>query len=60
MDAGGVDEGLGDAGVVVVVLAEAEIATQPAEGALDDPAMGQHLEDGLVVGARRTTSRRQP
>ena len=43
-DHGEPDEGCGDAGVALVVAAEAAVAADPAERALDDPALGQHDE----------------
>lgn len=50
-DHGESQEGQGYPRKVLEVLGEAAAAPQPSEGALDDPALGQHLEPLGGVGA---------
>ena len=38
-------------GETFIVLAESAITSEPGEGALDNPSVGQELETGGVVGA---------
>src|SRR5215218_7899936 len=51
MDHRHVDHRLGRGGEVLVVLAQPAVVRQPGEGALHDPAPGQHLEALDVVVA---------
>jgi hypothetical protein len=48
---GEMDIGDGEAGPVFEVLGEAMASTEPSEGSLDDPALGQHLEAFGLTGA---------
>ena len=43
--------GSGDVEIALLVAHEATVADHPAEGSLHDPAAGDHLEAGFLVGA---------
>src|SRR3990172_7534615 len=48
---GQVDHRFAALGERLVVLTQSPVATQPSEGALHDPALGQHHEAGYLVAA---------
>jgi len=51
MDHRDIDHGFAARGQFFIILAQATIAPEPTKGALDNPALGQHDEALLVVGA---------
>ena len=48
---GDINHGLGDVDAGFVVTHQLPPSGHPAEGSLDHPARGEHLEAGLLVGA---------
>jgi len=50
MDHSDIDHGFAAGGELFVVLAQAAVAAEPPEGALNDPALGQHDKACPVVG----------